>query len=139
MPKKRETEKPISIKSDAQKREKSNLDAIIGRNIEIEREARNMTQSELAELLGCCPSTAGSIERGTRGATAVRLAQLSRVFQISIDSFYASIPLHSVQEEREGKNPLRKRIDTMISTYSDDELEVVIHMLQGLSKLTPKK
>jgi transcriptional regulator with XRE-family HTH domain len=126
-------------KSKEQKQEKTDLDIIIGKNIEKEREARNLTQHQLAELLGCCASTAGSIERGTRGATAVRLAQLSRVFQTPIDNFYASVPLFSVKEEREGKNPIRKRIDSMLANFSDAELEAVVQMLQAIGKMSAKK
>jgi len=64
---------------------KRDLNAIVGYNIRLEREVRNLTREELAEITDLTTSHLGLIERGHRGATVVTLTKMSKVFQKPID------------------------------------------------------
>jgi len=55
----------------------------IGARLRAIREAREMTQGELAQLLGTRNSNVSDVERGTRGLTVNQVARLARALSIS--------------------------------------------------------
>jgi transcriptional regulator with XRE-family HTH domain len=111
------------------------LDEIIGKNIRNERQSRNLSRDELAEMLDLTTSHMGLIERGERGATAVTLSKLTRVLQLPIDNFFSPPPALALREEKEnGRIVAQKKINSLISKLSEAELHFVIHMIQGISK-----
>jgi len=118
------------------KLEKERLDDIIGKNIRAERQSRNLSREELAEMLDLTTSHMGLIERGERGATAVTLSRLSRVLQMPIDVFFASSNPAAVREERQnGRAAAQKKIASLITNLTEAELNFVIHTIQGFAKL----
>ncbi|MCL2604187.1 MAG: helix-turn-helix domain-containing protein [Defluviitaleaceae bacterium] len=117
------------------KQEKINLDEIIGKNIRTERQARNLSRDELAEMLDLTTSHMGLIERGERGATAVTLSKLTRVLQLPIDNFFSPSPSLALREEKENsRTTSQKKINSLISKLNEAELNFIIHMIQGISK-----
>lgn len=117
------------------KAEKERMDEVIGVNIRLERELRSLTRDELAELMGLTNSHMGLIERGERGATAVTLARLSRVFDIPIDNLFVSKRYGglSVKEELDPRpQTRRKKINSLISSLGEKELDFVIHTIKGV-------
>jgi transcriptional regulator with XRE-family HTH domain len=121
------------------KQEKEHLDKIIGKNIRAERESRNLSRDELAEMLDLTTSHMGLIERGERGATAVTLSKLTRVLQHPIDNFFSPPAALSLKEERSSdRNASHKKIASLITTLTEPELKYVVHVIQGLSMLNRK-
>ena len=127
------------------KQEKSRLNAIIGRNIRLEREARNITISELSKRMGISYSHLGLMERGERGTSTVNLWMLSKVFDLTIDYFFVA---PEEREKTKGKghaasaNPNRKKIDALLAYVEDDmSLEFIASTITGVIDLTqiPKK
>ena len=119
--------------------EKDRLDAIIGKNIRREREARSLTRDELAEMLELTNSHLGLIERGERGATAVTLSRLSRVLDISIDDLFSASKLvsYSVQEEFvRCPSQVQKKIASLTACLRDNEKEFIIHVIKGVLSLS---
>lgn len=57
----------------------------VGLRVREMREAREMTQEQVAELLGLAASAVSRIESGERGLTAAELAQLAERFGVSAD------------------------------------------------------
>jgi transcriptional regulator with XRE-family HTH domain len=115
--------------------EKIFLDEIIGKNIRNERQARNLSRDELAEMLDLTTSHMGLIERGERGATAITLSKLTRVLQLPIDNFFTPPPTLALREERgSGKATANKKINSLIANLNEAELNFIIHVIQGLSK-----
>ena len=53
--------------------------AMTARRIKEHREARQLTQAEFAELLGCSPRTAFTLETGGRPVTAAECAYLEEL------------------------------------------------------------
>jgi transcriptional regulator with XRE-family HTH domain len=117
------------------KQEKVRLDEIIGRNIRAEREFRNLSRDELAEMLDLTTSHMGLIERGERGATAVTLSRLTRVLQLPIDNFF-KLPTPALREERHSeRSTSQKKIASLIANLKEAELKFVIHVIQGINAL----
>ncbi|MCL2188844.1 MAG: helix-turn-helix domain-containing protein [Defluviitaleaceae bacterium] len=124
-------------KSKQSKQEKLNLDEIIGKNIRSERQSRNLSRDELAEMLDLTTSHMGLIERGERGATAVTLSKLTKVLQLPIDTFFASPAATAVREERGSARAANmKKINSLTSNLTDAELALVVHVVQGVAKLS---
>ena len=118
------------------KREKRRLDKIVGENIRMERELRNMTREELGELLELTTSHVGLIERGDRGATAVSLMSLSQVFNAPLDRFFEDKDLDGqniVREKRINAVESRKeKIITLLTYLGEKELDFVTAQIRAL-------
>ena len=115
--------------------DKVHLDKIIGRNIRAEREARGISRDELAELLDLTTSHMGLIERGERGATAVTLSKLTRVFDVPIDHFFQdqlkhTFSFHGFNDEELSVN--RKKILSMVTKLNEHELGLIVHTIRGI-------
>ena len=118
------------------KLEKDRLDQIIGKNIRLEREARRLTRDELAEMMELTSSHMGLIERGERGATAVTLSKLARVFDIPVDHMFVSPKKGglSVMEDKDSASQAasRKKINSLLTNLNDEEHEFIIHVVKGV-------
>ena len=120
------------------KKAKDVLDKIIGKNIRIEREVRNLSRDELAEILDLTTSHMGLIERGERGATGVTLMKLSRALERPIDDFfYESKESLSIFEKtsEDCLSANRKKISSLISYLTKEELDFVVEVIKGIIKL----
>ena len=120
------------------KKAKDVLDRIIGQNIRIEREVRNLSRDELAEILDLTTSHMGLIERGERGATGVTLMKLSRALDKSIDDFFYESKDSVLVREDSNEDKLeanRKKIASLITYLTEAELNYVIDMIKGLIRL----
>jgi len=127
----------MTSKSKQRKDEKTNLDEVIGRNIRNERQSRNLSREELAEMLELTTSHMGLIERGERGATAITLAKLTRVLHLPIDAFFMTPAKQSLREERSTSRAANeKKITSLLTNLSDVELAFIVHVIQGVAKLS---
>ena len=117
------------------KQEKDRLDKLIGKNIQLEREACKLTRDELSEMIEMTTSHMGLIERGERGATAVTLSKISRVLDIPIDKLFANSNSDELPAN-EGENAIKeqkiKKIQRMLACLDDPALDFVIHSIKGI-------
>ncbi|MCL2399075.1 MAG: helix-turn-helix transcriptional regulator [Defluviitaleaceae bacterium] len=117
---------------------KERLRIIIGENIRTERIARNISIDELAELLELTSGFVGLIERGQRGTTPNTLFKLADVFGTSIDSFFYrenSSSLSFAEESENGKKVKRKKLKSLISDFSEEEIDFVIRVVKGVRQM----
>ena len=77
----------------------------IGRNIRAFRLQRDLTQEQLAERSGICPSFIGHIERGTRKLSVDSLCKIAGVLGCSVDAL-----LEVAVEENEKKQQSAREI-----------------------------
>jgi len=127
---------------------KSRLRIIVGENIRRERVSRDITIEELSEILKITPGFIGLIERGQRGIAPATLFKLSEIFGISIDVFFCSHEDSALKfaEKNESLNTIgaqKKKVDSLLSAFKEDELDFVVTMLQnvrdmGLSRKVKK-
>ena len=66
-------------------RQKKQINAEIGRRIQISREDAGLTQEQLAEQLGLSPQFISIIERGSAGASLETIVKLCGVLDVSSD------------------------------------------------------
>lgn len=119
----------------ATRKNKDRLDRTIGQNIRTERELRKMSREELAEILDLTVSHMGLIERGERGATAVTLEKLSRVFEVTIDDLFAEPERKRLvlNEERDGNVASnRRKIASLLTRLDEKETDFLIHIIKGI-------
>ena len=118
---------------------KSRLDIIVGKNIRTERDKRNITRDELADLLEVTTAHLGLMERGERGATIVTLSKLAEAFDLPIDNFLVIPSSKNVKlrdpDKKIGDN--RKKIASLITRLTESELEFVIHVIKGVTAMRP--
>ncbi|MCL2404652.1 MAG: helix-turn-helix domain-containing protein [Defluviitaleaceae bacterium] len=115
--------------------EKARLDEVIGKNIRLEREARRLTRDELAEMMELTTSHMGLIERGERGATAVTLSKVSRAFDIPVDHLFSnpqSGGLTIREDDSNGPQSTRKKVQSLITCLNESELNLVVHTIKGI-------
>src|SRR5687768_10145132 len=67
-------------------------DPAIGRRIGDARQARDLTQEELAEKLGFSPGWLADIERGRRGVSAFEIGRIAKALGVSTDSLVSGEP-----------------------------------------------
>ena len=121
---------------------KDRLRTIIGENIRSERMARNFSIDELAELLELTPGFVGLIERGQRGTTPSTLFKLADVFGMSIDALFYHNQDTSIsfgEEYTDDSQIRRKKISSLISDFTNSELDFVITTLKGIRGMNRSK
>ena len=119
------------------KKEKRRLDKIVGKNVRHERELRKLSRDELAELLDLTPSHVGLIERGDRGATAVTLRNLGRIFGATMDRFFMEEDpdeaTSSVRERnKSGLEAGREKVISLMTYLNERELEFLAQQVKGI-------
>ena len=117
--------------------DKLRLDKTIGKNIRVERELRNITRDELAEVADLTVSHLGLIERGERGATPVTLEKLVKAFGVSIDKLFLECSESAPAEEGDNiaSDAFFKKVSTLITLLDEAELELLAHIIKGIVKM----
>ena len=112
---------------------KRKLDGIIGASIRRERVERKISREEIAAILGLTTSHLGLIERGERGATNVVLDKLRHIFKVPIDHFFTENPDEIlVLKTKSGATPFRRRLDMLIDSLTESELDMLSYTIKGL-------
>jgi len=119
------------------KKEKDQLDKIVGRNIRYEREVRKISRDDLASIIGLTTSHLGLIERGERGATLVTLSELEKALGVSVNKFLAE--KDSYKKEPVSVETYRKKAVTLISQLDETELKMLIHSVKAVLELRENK
>ena len=98
----------------------------IGKAIKRAREAKGMTQEELAYLVDRTPRTIMYNENNGQHPSLNTFYQLVTMFDISVDQYFFP------DENKESS--CRKHIDVMLNSLSEKELVVVEATIEGLKK-----
>ena len=69
---------------------KENL-KIFGKRIKELRNQRNLTQSELAEMIGLSTNFIGMVERGERNTSVDKIFKLADAFEISLAKLFETL------------------------------------------------
>lgn len=89
-----------------------------GEKVKLLRKERNLTQKQLADMLGVVVSAISSYESGARYPSYDGLIRLARIFHVSTDYLLG----------------LSKTRTVDISGLDEEEIDVVIHMINVLRK-----
>jgi len=69
----------------------------VGRRIRMAREANNLTQEDLAELMDMSPTHISVIERGQKAPRLDTFVLLANILKVSADSLLVDVVDHSVE------------------------------------------
>ncbi|MDR1689962.1 MAG: helix-turn-helix domain-containing protein [Clostridiales bacterium] len=116
----------------------SEIKKTIGENIRFERQQRNMSLEDLAEILGITPGFLGLVERGHRGTDISKLAQIAKVFGVTIDHLTLVRKKNEAKKVKEANDPVENKKSTVYSMVFDldiKELEFIIQVVRSLKQL----
>ena len=98
----------------------------IGLAIKRAREAKNMTQEDLAYIIDRTPRTIMYNENNGQHPSLNAFYQMVTMFDISVDQYFFP--------EKYPKNSCRKRIDIMLNSLDEKDLRVVEATIQALKE-----
>jgi len=120
------------------KKDKDDLNRIIGQNIRHERIARNMSVNDLCDSMDLTTSHLRSMESGIRGTTSINLWKFSKFFGIPIDQFFFP-PGTSKDDESNGESPAskvkRKKIVSLVNNADDVTLDFIASLVKEVNAL----
>ena len=114
---------------------------LIGANIRHERNLRNMTMDELAEILQLSVAFLGLIERGQRGAKLANLIKIAEVFELTVNDLIgckrSNVP--EIREEWEGHEKSahveiqqkKNAVWSHMYDFSIEEIDFIIDLIKG--------
>lgn len=112
-----------------------------GEIIRQKRIARNMTQDDLAELLGVSYQAISRYEKGDRGVNQILLMKLAEIFKCSFDDFF---PMEERNfdpcdlEEKTEENKKDKELSKLIKSLNDKEKDILINVVKWLKDNSSK-
>lgn len=102
----------------------------IGRRLRAIREARGVTQVELAKLLGIDQSNVSSIERGVRGLTIHQAVKLAKALKVTTDDIL--MPANGKHEAKSLKSVRLARRVQRIEALPEAKQRAVLKVLDAL-------
>ena len=118
---------------------KETIDEIIGRNIEKERNARNMTREDLAAIMNMTKAHIGLIEKGKRGVVAQNLYNFGRVFGVPLEFFFENSTEANFEESFILRNKelceSRKKFLSLITNFTKEEMDFALECLRAFNKM----
>ncbi|WP_432662527.1 helix-turn-helix transcriptional regulator [Wukongibacter baidiensis] len=110
---------------------------VLGDHIRNQRQKRNITIEQLAELVDISPSFLGLVERGQRGLSIDKLCKVADVFNLSVDSLL--FPTSDIQcpcslikcmDPDSDRSIYFEQILTLTSNFSQDNFEFLIEFIK---------
>ena len=101
----------------------------IGERLRTARQARRMTQVELAKALGTHQASLSQIERGIRGITLQQVVKLARVLRVSPDRLLGVGKANGAPPPSRNERLMRRV--RRIEQLSPEQQEAVIKMLDA--------
>lgn len=102
---------------------------IFGKNLKSLRESKNLTQEELAELIGVEYQTISRIETGLYFTSYDNLQKIAQVLDITISDLF------NIQSEKKSKQNLIKTITKILKSSNENEVEFFYKILLEFKKL----
>lgn len=87
------------LQAGGSKKRASAIDMEVGRRIQLERKARGLSQSRLAEALGVTFQQVQKYEKGVNRVGAGRLQQIAALFDVPIQTFFGGAAEHLAKRE----------------------------------------
>lgn len=112
----------------------------IGANIRFERQKRNLTIEELADMLGMASGFLGLIERGQRGTSLKNLHRIATFFDITLDQLITHVISDGggVSELSEFDTK-RSAAGALINSFDINELDYIIISMKALKRYNKLK
>jgi transcriptional regulator with XRE-family HTH domain len=102
----------------------------VGRRLRAIREARGVTQVELAKILGIDQSNVSSIERGVRGLTIHQAVKLAKALKVTTDEIL--LPANGKHEAKSVDSVKLSRRMQRIAALPERKQRAVLKVLDAL-------
>lgn len=100
---------------------------LLGKRIREERKKHNLTQEQLAELLGVSTTYIGYVERGERSLTLPKLTQLAALLEVTIDELMTSPAAMSPSAKEQ-------QLLKLFGKATDAQQDLILGMAQLITK-----
>jgi transcriptional regulator with XRE-family HTH domain len=100
----------------------------IGLRIRTLRQQKDLTQTELAKLLGTGQTAVSEVERGNRGLTVQQLVKLTRVLKVSPNQILGE----GVQSEQHPRTARLLRRLRRVEQLPEDQQDAVVKLIDGV-------
>ncbi|MDO5388648.1 MAG: helix-turn-helix transcriptional regulator [Clostridia bacterium] len=117
-----------------------NYTKTIGSNIRYERKLRGLTIDDFAKVIGMAPGFVGLIERGQRGTSIANMVRIAEFFDITMDELITKDLSEGKVSTPKSVNRIekdRKALISMISTMSDEKVQILAANAKALNKYIP--
>ncbi len=102
----------------------TNIKKLLGKRIKFYREAKNLTQEQLAEQIGLNSKSLSTIECGQNFVTAQTLESISRALNISVKKFF------DFEDEYENVSDLKEKLYKLIDN-NEEKIAVIYKIVKG--------
>lgn len=103
-----------------------NAQQLFGKRIKELRKKRNLTQEQLAELIGIFQKQIGNIETGTTFTTMGNLEKLAQVLGVEVSELFE----YNHQKTRDA---LIEEIHKIVSDVSDEKLKIIYRVIRDIA------
>ncbi len=124
-------------------KESNVIKKIIGENIATYRQSNGLSQEDIVKYLkekkikDYQISSYNAIEKGSRGTSLIVLFELSKLFNVSMETFFYKNKLQLKEPTLEEKK--RNRLKVIFKTLDNEELDCVINIVETVRKLIENK
>lgn|GEM_PF-258661 len=109
-----------------------NATKTLGKRIKSLRLAKEWTQADLAEALGCEPMTISRYERGSYAPGLEALEEMARALECSMESFFVTVAPASLPSEPSGQELRHSLCDI---AYQTDDLDTLKEIVASAKKI----
>ena len=108
---------------------------MIGRNVKAARERLSLSQAQVAELLEITTQFYGKIERGEEKPPLDRLAQISELLSVPIESLFAGSLPYMDYKNRPPTDDTEKKIAQILYGCNQERREMILKFASEISRL----
>lgn len=98
---------------------------LFGKRIKELRKKNNLTQEQLAELLGVFPKQIGNIETGTTFTTMANIEKLAQILNVSIQDLFTI-------EHNKSKENLIIEINNLLYNANEEKIKLVYKVVKDI-------
>jgi|AGTN01.3.fsa_nt_gi Predicted transcriptional regulators len=108
----------------------------VGKKLKALREARGLTQTQLAGVLGKSIETISNFERGKVVTSLLTLDKLARYFGVAVKDFFSDVPAMQPLEQR---SVSATKVLNAADLLPEDDLEIVAGLVDVLEARRRRK
>ena len=111
------------------------VDVHVGKNVRLRRRQLDMTQKELADLLGISFQQVQKYERGTNRIGASRLWQISKILDIHVRYFFEGLDPHMQDFDNSDKSQSHEMARLINAIPNDDVKNQVLNLIKACQEI----
>ena len=111
------------------------VDIHVGKSVRTRRRQMDMTQKDLADLLGISFQQVQKYERGTNRIGASRLWQISKILDIHVRYFFEGLEAHTQETDDSSKSEADEIVRLINAIQNDDVKNQVLNLIKACQEI----